>query len=235
MLRAFWETSTLQIRDATITTDKDVIAITDDSIVHVFEALSTQTVQYQVPTFIDITSLQQLETITMVTPVAIDAVEDVVAIIDKADQLVLVQTEELIQNNIVVENVVPVQTEITTDAPVADVEIIAVDTEITKVIVIEDEWVEKITVDMITETETETVLESELIQMTVVEDNETVFEIASVIGYHLRLRECSLSFYLLITQSQNSIILAIELSPATNEITSIVKIVRDVDCINLFM
>ena len=210
---AFWKTSALQLQDATITDAKDVIALTVDGKVHVFQALSAQAVEYQqIPTTIDLEKV-------IANPIAIDELNEVVALVDNRDQLVLIQTQELIQNS--VEQVIVVPTE---SIP-TQVEIATVDQEITKVIIVEDEWIEKISVDMTSET----VVESEIIEMaltTIVDD--VIVEEITIAPIAITLDQ---EKTLLVLTDDNRIAeydhLTIELNQPTNEIVSIVKIVRD--------
>jgi hypothetical protein len=224
---AFWDTTTLQLRDATITTDKDVIALTENGKVHVFESLNSQVIDYQqIQTPID------LETV-IANPIAIDELNDVVAIVDNQEQLVVIQTEELIeiatdaviaQTDAVITPADVVITETTQTAPI-DVEVAAVDEEIAKVMVIENEWVEKFSIEMIEQR----VAESERILMTVSSpDNvELIVEDATPIAITLDQEKVLLALFADETIVAQFDDLAIELNQPTNEITSIVKIVRD--------
>jgi len=213
--RVFWTTSNLELRDATIIEDKkDIIALTVDGKAHLFQALNTQSVQYQqIPT-----SISSLEKV-IVNAIAIDELNGVVAIVDEKNQLVVIQTKEILENNI--ESVISVQTVATP----TQVEIVAADPQkITKIVVVEDEaLVEKFSVDM----RSEKLVDADTIEMaltTLVEDVR-VQDIASPIAITLDKEGKLLALF-----ADNRIAeyehLKIELQQPTNAITSSVQIVR---------
>jgi hypothetical protein len=207
----FWQTEKLNLRDAAITEEGKILALAEKQI-HVFQPLSTsaQTLQYQqVPTAIEL---------AIANPIAIDESNGIVAIVDKDSQVLLTQTEELLENNL--ESVLRVPTAATP----TEVEIVAADRlSETQIVVVEDDLAEKITVDMISER----LVEVETLQMaltTLVEDVR-VQSTASPIAVTLD-QEANL----LVVFDDNTIAqfddLAIELNQPTNAISSTVKIVR---------